>query len=289
MITRGLNDESDTSRRRRRPREDDDSDLNSFIRPGESVDQNIQLLELIRSIESDRHAYDVRRRQLRIVSDLMEDYQHNIQLFLQYISTNMRNPDSSTRLRGSRSQSQPQPQPQPQHVPRPTPITPLNPRTGLTDRQVELGTRTVLYDISMNELRCPISLDEFAEGEEIAQIIGCGHVFKCAPLREWFRRNTHCPVCRYNLTTPSGRVRSTISGSRFANLHTIGSTGSTSTAVSAGNTYTTSMTPTSNARSTADAWTTLLTGLITTPSTGAYTFNREFVIPLQFDTEEADS
>jgi Ring finger domain len=238
--------------RRRRQTEDDASDLNRFIRPGDTAEQNIRLLEAIRTIESERHAYDVRRRQLRIVSDLMEDYQYNIQLFLQLISTNMRSSEPANRSRISR--------PQPQQTPRPTPSYTYHARTGLTDRQVELGTRTVVYEASMNETRCPIALDDFAVGEEIAQIVGCGHVFKCAPLREWFRRNSHCPVCRYNLTTSSGRVRAVMRDNTFVQ----GNTNAHYSSLFQGNTRTNS-----------DMWTTLFTGLIP---------NREYVIPLSFET-----
>ena len=278
IIARALmQDGSAPSQRRHRASEDTNSDLYSFIRPGESIDQNIQLLELIRSIESDRHTYDVRRRQLRIASDMMEDYQYNMQLFIQYISANMQNPDNRPIATPTTT-----PTATPRAVPstrqRPMPTAPIT-RTGLTDRQVELGTRTVLYDTSMNETRCPISLDEFVEGEEISQINGCGHVFKCSPLREWFRRNTHCPVCRYNLTTSSGRVRAAMSDVIRRNTFVNGNTGVTSSSVR----------DRGNSQATSDSWTTLLSGLITAPTSGAtYTFNREFVIPLQFDTEDGD-
>lgn len=48
-------------------------------------------------------------------------------------------------------------------------------------------------------LVCPISLEPFSDDDEIMQIRYCGHYFKSNSLRQWLTRNTHCPICRYNL------------------------------------------------------------------------------------------
>ena len=48
-------------------------------------------------------------------------------------------------------------------------------------------------------LTCPISLERFREGDEMCEIIGCGHRFKRQPVLQWLRRNPVCPVCRHNL------------------------------------------------------------------------------------------
>tara|TARA_R110001599_G_scaffold37549_1_gene116332 strand:+ start:435 stop:1022 length:588 start_codon:yes stop_codon:yes gene_type:complete len=44
--------------------------------------------------------------------------------------------------------------------------------------------------------RCPISHQEFAEGNPIARINSCGHVFSERGLRRWLLRNNTCPMCR---------------------------------------------------------------------------------------------
>jgi hypothetical protein len=44
--------------------------------------------------------------------------------------------------------------------------------------------------------RCPISHQEFAEGDSIARINRCGHVFSERGLRRWLLRNNTCPMCR---------------------------------------------------------------------------------------------
>lgn len=56
-------------------------------------------------------------------------------------------------------------------------------------------------DISGNI--CPISLEPFQVGDVICQIRGCGHKFKRPNLMNWFRRNSRCPVCRYDVMTNS--------------------------------------------------------------------------------------
>lgn len=56
------------------------------------------------------------------------------------------------------------------------------------DRETMAGTRA-----------CPITLDEFQENEQICRIKHCRHIFKSAALQNWFSRNAHCPVCRYDI------------------------------------------------------------------------------------------
>jgi len=46
---------------------------------------------------------------------------------------------------------------------------------------------------------CPISLEPFQEGDVVCEIRGCRHKFKRPPLMNWFRRNSRCPVCRFEL------------------------------------------------------------------------------------------
>jgi hypothetical protein len=79
-----------------------------------------------------------------------------------------------------------------------------NTHTPLTEQQIQQNTRIIVYDGSMNETRCPITMEDFVEGEEIIQIAGCGHYFKREALIEWFRRNHQCPVCRHRVLRGGG-------------------------------------------------------------------------------------
>jgi hypothetical protein len=69
----------------------------------------------------------------------------------------------------------------------------------LTPQQIANATQSVIYNESMGEERCPITLDNFTVGETICQIRHCSHIFKTDALMNWFNRNVGCPVCRYDL------------------------------------------------------------------------------------------
>ena len=83
-------------------------------------------------------------------------------------------------------------------------------QTFLTVQEIETVTRTFNYNNNNNEtteIRCPISLDNFQEGDVLCKISGCGHVFKKDNLLNWLRRNSQCPICRFNLRTAVNRTR----------------------------------------------------------------------------------
>ena len=46
---------------------------------------------------------------------------------------------------------------------------------------------------------CPISLVTFDSSSNILRINRCGHVFEGSFLTRWFRQDSRCPVCRYNI------------------------------------------------------------------------------------------
>ena len=70
-----------------------------------------------------------------------------------------------------------------------------------TPLQIAQSTELITYE--ENELflnrRCPISLEEFRNGEQIRRIIHCGHCFNTLSFDRWFSRNVRCPVCRYDI------------------------------------------------------------------------------------------
>jgi len=82
-----------------------------------------------------------------------------------------------------------------------TPDTPSLP----TLQQYTDATETFTYNSStvsrVNSITCPITLEDFQHGELLCEIKHCHHVFKEASLRNWFVRNAHCPVCRYDIRT----------------------------------------------------------------------------------------
>ena len=68
----------------------------------------------------------------------------------------------------------------------------------LTQAQIDAATETVRY-VEQDTGQCPISLDDFQEGEMVCRIRHCGHIFKRDNLMRWFSTHTCCPVCRHNI------------------------------------------------------------------------------------------
>jgi hypothetical protein len=71
-----------------------------------------------------------------------------------------------------------------------------------TTDQINSATTNFVCDLSNNPLNyqvCPISLEDFNNGELLTRIHHCGHIFKTSELSRWFTRNSHCPTCRYDI------------------------------------------------------------------------------------------
>ena len=75
----------------------------------------------------------------------------------------------------------------------------------LTNVEITNATRTFTYNEelseTLNDNRCPISLETFVTGDVLSEIRGCHHVFRRDNLLRWFRRSNCCPICRFNLLT----------------------------------------------------------------------------------------
>lgn len=78
----------------------------------------------------------------------------------------------------------------------------------LTPEQIQLSTRNYTYVAPTSEGGgvatvpppvCPISLEEFRNGDSITQIQQCRHEFRTEYLNRWFQRDARCPICRCNL------------------------------------------------------------------------------------------
>lgn len=69
-----------------------------------------------------------------------------------------------------------------------------------TEEQISNATEIIRFNenISSNT-SCPITLDPFIHGERVCRIKYCSHLFKENSLRNWFRRNVRCPICRYDI------------------------------------------------------------------------------------------
>ena len=69
--------------------------------------------------------------------------------------------------------------------------------------QIVHTTRIFSYDPSEELIttRCPISFEDFNEGDILCEIIRCHHVFKYNHLYDWFSSNSRCPVCRHDINS----------------------------------------------------------------------------------------
>ena len=69
-----------------------------------------------------------------------------------------------------------------------------------TANQLNAALETMTYAQSArSHSRCPITLEDFAEGDEVTRIRPCGHVFHTQSIRNWFSNRVRCPVCRYDI------------------------------------------------------------------------------------------
>jgi hypothetical protein len=57
----------------------------------------------------------------------------------------------------------------------------------------------ITYNEEQQIESCPISHDNFINGETICKIKNCGHIFKIQHLFNWLQINATCPVCRTEL------------------------------------------------------------------------------------------
>ena len=78
-------------------------------------------------------------------------------------------------------------------------------RVGLTQSQIANSTDNVIYtsEAFPEITQCPISLDEFEDGEVVCQIRHCRHIFRRRNIMRWFETHSCCPVCRHDLENSS--------------------------------------------------------------------------------------
>jgi len=78
-----------------------------------------------------------------------------------------------------------------------------NPRIPADSNRIMQETSIVHFqDLSGTSITtCPISLRQFDVSSNILRINTCNHVFEAASLMRWFREDSRCPLCRYNINT----------------------------------------------------------------------------------------
>jgi hypothetical protein len=78
-----------------------------------------------------------------------------------------------------------------------------NPNIPANNNQIMQETSITHYeDLSESDsIICPISLVPFDASSNILRINHCGHIFDAHFLRRWFRQDSRCPICRYNINS----------------------------------------------------------------------------------------
>lgn len=54
------------------------------------------------------------------------------------------------------------------------------------------------FDSSCSVKECPISLEEFKEGDSIIEL-PCNHIFNENNIKNWLKEKPNCPICRMSL------------------------------------------------------------------------------------------
>ena len=77
-----------------------------------------------------------------------------------------------------------------------------------TAEQIENATEVFPYTEGLHLInhRCPITLEEFQENDNIRRIRYCGHCFNEESIQHWFRNNVRCPVCRLDIRDVSENI-----------------------------------------------------------------------------------
>ena len=95
-----------------------------------------------------------------------------------------------------------------------------------SDEEMQTATRIIQYSTQTENIssNCPITLENFEEGQRIRQIIHCGHCFNEEAINNWFNAHVRCPVCRYDIRNynvePSAATSSTDASANPMQSHT---------------------------------------------------------------------
>lgn len=81
-----------------------------------------------------------------------------------------------------------------------------------TANQLNAALETITYAQSARlHSRCPITLEDFAEGDQVTRIRPCGHMFQTQSIRNWFSNRVRCPVCRCDIREYSAPAQPDVS------------------------------------------------------------------------------
>ena len=72
----------------------------------------------------------------------------------------------------------------------------------ISTEEILKDSKYMTYNSDIEEKQCPISLDEFKEGDSLIEL-PCKHMFLESSIKDWVKEKQTCPVCRHNLINVS--------------------------------------------------------------------------------------
>ena len=72
----------------------------------------------------------------------------------------------------------------------------------ISTEEILKDSKYMTYNSDIEEKKCPISLDEFKEGDSLIEL-PCKHLFNETNIKSWVKEKQTCPVCRHNLINVS--------------------------------------------------------------------------------------
>eukprot|EP00756_Hemistasia_phaeocysticola_P059847 Hpha_TRINITY_DN36830_c0_g1::TRINITY_DN36830_c0_g1_i1::g.139767::m.139767 len=82
-----------------------------------------------------------------------------------------------------------------------------NVKRGVTDQEWRKFVKQRTLGVAERDHVDPITQDKLSPGQVVAEL-HCGHLFDPPGLREWFKNNHLCPVCRADVLEPEVRTTS---------------------------------------------------------------------------------
>jgi len=89
-----------------------------------------------------------------------------------------------------------------------------------TQEQINNATRIIIYrdNLSLINTRCPITMEDFTNGDRICMIRYCRHCFRETAIMDWFQTNVRCPVCRHDIREISNNSSVDISANNIPTI-----------------------------------------------------------------------
>lgn len=95
----------------------------------------------------------------------------------------------------------------------------------MTHEEISRTTRTFSYirdSLPEDRRTCPITMEQFQDGDVLCEILGCNHTFRRPALMSWLERSSRCPVCRYTLNSYGTETNNTTSNTSSNNIPSTG-------------------------------------------------------------------